>query len=105
MTPQGKVSIAAILAVLVPVGLCLLWMALPFGDARTPGTNAVWLLFYIGGPFIGFAFIAHPFAYWRDLEPEVFRLCIWLSAAYWVIYAPTFYLMMMIYAVGAAGGT
>lgn len=48
-------------------------------------------LFDLALPFVGYTFIAHPFGFWRDFEPETIRLCVLLTIAYWFIYLPAFY--------------
>lgn len=97
-----KVVLGAVLAVILPVGLCFAWIA--FQAAYRPTSTWFGGVLYLVGPFIGFGFIAHPFGSWRDFEPETVRLCVFMTVAYWIAYAPMFYLLMMIRLIGAAGG-
>jgi Na+/proline symporter len=101
--------LATILALIVPLAICLGWGWISFdpyeAGGHRPGTSTIWLITYFGGPFIGFAFLARPFGRRRDFDPETVRLCAFLSGLYWVVYAPAFYFFLMVYAIGGAGGT
>jgi hypothetical protein len=83
---RTKVQLGALSAVIVHVAGFMAILA--FNLRLEPVITGV---LFLALPVVAYAFIAHPFGFWRDFEPPTIRLCVLLTIAYWFIYLPAFY--------------